>query len=275
MRVRNRSTGAAILLVASCALPDPDAYSTAAQDAGARPDDAMPPHAVVTNGDGSAPVVTGCAARANTFFCADFDADPFDVGMTTDKGAPGVLGPATTHVLSPPRSLTASLPQRGAGKPHAFLDRHLFDDTRSFRASWSVWIEGAGAQSAVDIGGVYRTAVYRSLSIRYEYGATDVSGKLRLFEYGNADGSSPQLVQFTDLGGATLGRFVRFAMLVTQTQTSSSVTVSIADTPVLSNHPIQLYRSSGETHFGAGIVSSDGPGEPIAVYVDDVVVELQ
>jgi hypothetical protein len=268
------------MLATSCGLPDPDAYSGALRsstdtirEAGAPPNDAMLPDTVTTDGGNSAPVVTGCAARTNTFFCADFDTEPFDVGMTTNQVAPGALGPATTPVVSPPRSLMASLPQRGAGKPHAFLDRPLFDDTRSFRASWSVWIEGAGTQSAVDIGGIYRSPVYHSLAIRYARAATDATGQFRLFEYADQDGSNPQLVQFTDLGGATVGRFVRFAMLVTQTQTSSSVTVTIDDTPALSNHPIQLYRASGQTHIAAGIITSDGPGDAVTVYVDDVVVE--
>jgi hypothetical protein len=266
---------AGILLAVACTLPDAAEFASGAGDGGSpdgSPSDGGVRADAPTSEGGGLP--SGCVGRATAFFCADFDEAPFDLGFQQVLTGPtrGTLNGDRTKFVSPSTSLVASLPKRGNGQPNAFLDRTLPSTVTSFRLSWWALVDDKGTQSAVDLGaGLFKEGpVYRSLQIRYRRGVTS-DPTFELFEYANG---AAQPVMFTKLSTTpALGRFMHFEMDVTQAASSSAVTVLVDGVVAATQSGLRLHEGQGALHLTTGIVSTDGPGDDIAVFVDDVVVE--
>jgi hypothetical protein len=271
-----------VLVAASCGLPDPAEFARGS-GLGHEPDGGTSggsdggssgngPNGVDA-GDSGGPLLPGCAGHPTAIFCADFDTDPYDNGFDTNS-ANGISSDTKTAV-SPPRSLVATLPSRGDGMPNSFLEHFLDPGVTSFRLSWSAKLEDSGAQSAVDFGVSLsrNTPTYHSLQVRYVHAAGD-SPMLQLFEYANAQGNDPQVVDFNDFTVLPrVGQFQRFEMRMTQSASASLVTLLLDGVTIFTDHPLTFYRATGATRIMAGIGGSDGPGDPVVVHVDDVVVE--
>ena len=284
MRVVNSVPRAGIffVVVASCALPDAAEFTGGSsldhgRDAGSDSGDSGSGPSTSGAIDGGADAgasLPGCAGHPNALFCADFDGDPYDKGFDAN-GASGRVASDSQTFVSSPRSLVATLGSRGAGLPFSYLEHLLDGSIISYRVSWSAKLDDSGVQTAVDHGVALsrNQPVYHSLQVRYAHYA-GTAPKLLLFEYADAEGQTPQLVDFTNFSTTPdVAQFHRFEMRITQSASASSVTVLLDGKTVLADHALTFHRATGPTRIIAGIGGSDGPGDPVVVHVDDVAVD--
>jgi hypothetical protein len=266
----------------ACALPGGDEFARgaprSADDGGPESSSGLGADAAGP-GDGASEASTttsgGCKAMTGAVFCADFDGQPFDLGFVPNTASPiGTLAADPTHVISTPSALLATLPQRSAGQPYAFLEHTLPAGLTSFRVAWSAYLDDQGSsQSAVDFGValVREGNPYRALAIRYERPAGGTPSFV-LFEYGNATATKPQIVDFTPIQAAPAPRFQRFELLLATNGESSNVRLTIDGTTALPAKATTLYDQTSPYSLYVGIAASDGAGGAVSVYVDDVVV---
>ena len=246
------------------------------------PDDASPP---VTNEGGAdadavpgdAPSSSDAADAAGPFrcpqqsaiFCADFESDPFDMGLVTTVESGGALR-TTTGKFG--RALEATIPMRATStRPNAAIIKPLpMPAATPFTLSYDVLVDDPIGEGVIDYGGFFFNGPYYILALR-----SDTGGTVYLHEY-----ADPFMFEINPLNrsrtlahGPVVGKWTHVVMKVTfaSDATSSSLKLTLDGDTVL-DAAIDAYRYGGQPKLTIGIANAEDKGKAARMLYDDVLV---